>query len=98
MGAVPDPAAEDAAVVAALPAGLALPAAGAFVDGVLAAGPGGADDDGGGRVLVPAAEGGLAAGRAAVGLPADGREVALAGRHGIVSGSSRDGVAGTGGG
>ena len=65
MGAVPDPAAEDAAVVAALPAGLALPAAGAFVDGVLAAGPGGADDDGGGRVLVPAAEGGLAAGRAA---------------------------------
>ena len=83
-----DAAAECAAVGAALLAEEALPAAGALVDGVLAAGPGGRDDNGG-RVLVAAPERGLAAPVTAValssgrgeGLPADG----AGDRPGVVS-------------
>ena len=63
---------EDAAVGAALLAEEALLAGGAFVDGVLAPGPGGRDGDRAGRVLVAAPERGLAARAAAVPLPAGG--------------------------
>ena len=87
-----DPAAEDAAVVAALMSGLACAAAGAFVDRMLAAGTDGGDDDGLGRVLVPSAERGLATARAAVGPPPGRGEGLLADRAAYRPRSSRDGI------
>ena|SRR6516225_4989157 len=73
---------EDAAVGAALLAVEALPAAGAFVDGELAPGPGSRDWRAGCRVLVAAPPGGLAAGGGAVALPPGGGEGGLADRAG----------------
>jgi hypothetical protein len=64
-----DAAGEGGAVGAALLAEETLPAVRAFVDGVLAARPGGRDDNGG-VVLVAAPERGLAAPVTAVSLPA----------------------------
>ena len=59
-----------------------LAAVRAFVDGVLAAGPGGRHGDGAGLVLVAAPERGLAAPVTAVPLPPCGGERPLAGRVG----------------
>src|SRR5262249_31103298 len=73
---------EGAAWLAALFAEEPFPAAGAFVDGDLSSGPGGGDDDCGGRVLVTSAERGLAAGCAAVPLPPGGGELGSADRAG----------------
>jgi len=56
----------------------ALPAVGAFVDGVLAAGPGGGDRERAGLVLVAAPERGLAAPVTAVPPAAGGGEADLA--------------------
>ena len=61
---------------------LSFAAVGAFVDGVFAAGPGGRDGDRRAGLLVAAAERGLAAGGAAVGLPAGRGEDAAADRAG----------------
>ena len=66
-----DPAGEGAAALAALFAEESFAAVGAFVDGDLAAEPAGRDGDRGAGLLVAAAERGLAAGGAAVGLPTD---------------------------
>ena len=75
-----DPTGKSAAVIAALFAQESLSAVGALVDGDLSAGPGGRHSDRWAGVLVPAAERGLAADRAAVGLPADRSETDLADR------------------
>jgi len=75
-----DPTGKGAAVIAALFAQESLSAVGALVDGDLSAGPGGRHSDRWAGVLVPAAERGLAADRAAVGLPADRGETDLADR------------------
>ena len=77
-----DPAGEGAAALAALLAQLSFAAVGAFVDGVFPAGSGGRDGDRRAGLLVAAAERGLAAGGAAVRLPAGGGEDAAADRAG----------------
>ena len=83
-----DSAGEGVAVLAALFAEQSFAAVGAFVDGDLPAGLGGRDGDDGTGLLVSAAERGLAAGGAAVGLPAGrdeaGRADGAAGRPGVV--------------
>src|SRR6266536_3405072 len=67
-----DSAGEDAAGWAALFTEETVTAGGALVDGELAAWPGGGGGDGGQGLLVASAKRGLAAGWAAVGLPAGG--------------------------
>ena len=77
-----DAAGEGGAVGAALLAEETLPAVGAFVDGVLAPGPGGGQGDRDWLFLVAAAERGLAAAVIAVALPPGGGERVLAERAG----------------
>src|SRR5664279_3107947 len=87
-----DPAGEGAAGLAALFTQESVAAVGAFVDGDFAAAPDFRDGDDGTGLLMAAAERGLAAGGAAVRLPADRGEDWWQTGHGVVPSSSRDGV------
>ena len=104
LAADADPAGEGVAALAALLADQTFTAVGTFVDGDIAAAAGRRDGDRDTAGLVAAAERGLAAGGAAVGLPADRGEGPPAdgarGRPGVVPrrGSVRCGPAGVGSG